>query len=224
MIGSYERSQCRSSRQLVFAGGTSDTVAAVATFALIRGGGGSAWDWHLVAPALREHRHDAVAVDLPGEDESAGWEEYAIAVVEAIGDRRGVVVVGHSLGGFTAPLACVRIPVDLLVASPALSPGVSAAALGVAGAYAGAGALLAREGLVRLRDRSRPRRRIRRSTNPGSAERRAKSARKVPGRSTPGLAQVGELSAAHADTAAHGRQRPELPPRRNVSGSAPLSR
>jgi hypothetical protein len=26
----------------------------VATFALIHGGGGSAWDWHLVAPALRE--------------------------------------------------------------------------------------------------------------------------------------------------------------------------
>ena len=36
----------------------------MATFALIHGGGGSAWDWHLVAPALREHGHDAVAVDL----------------------------------------------------------------------------------------------------------------------------------------------------------------
>jgi hypothetical protein len=46
-------------------------------------GGGSAWDWHLVAPALREHGHDAVAVDLPGEDETAGWEEYADAIVEA---------------------------------------------------------------------------------------------------------------------------------------------
>ena len=73
--------------------GTSGSVVAVATFALIHGGGGSAWDWHLVAPALREHGHDAVAVDLPGEGESAGWEEYADAVVEAIGDRRGVVVV-----------------------------------------------------------------------------------------------------------------------------------
>jgi pimeloyl-ACP methyl ester carboxylesterase len=76
----------------------------VATFALIHRGGGSAWDWHLVAPVLREHGHDALAVDLPGEDESAGWEEYADAVVEALGDRRGVVVVGHSLGAFTAPL------------------------------------------------------------------------------------------------------------------------
>ena len=33
------------------------------------------------------------------EEESAGWEQYADAVVEAIDDRRAVVVVGHSLGG-----------------------------------------------------------------------------------------------------------------------------
>jgi pimeloyl-ACP methyl ester carboxylesterase len=32
------------------------------------------------------------------------------------------VVVGHSLGGFTAPLVCVRIPVDLLVLVAAMIP------------------------------------------------------------------------------------------------------
>jgi pimeloyl-ACP methyl ester carboxylesterase len=94
----------------------------MATFALIHGGGGSAWDWHLVIPALQEHGHDAVAVDLPSDEESAGWDEYADAVVQAIGDRRGVVVVGHSLGGFTAPLVCVRVPVDLLVLVAAMIP------------------------------------------------------------------------------------------------------
>ena len=57
----------------------------MATFALIHGGGGSAWDWHLVVPALRKQGHDAVAVDLPSEHETAGWEEYADAVVQAIG-------------------------------------------------------------------------------------------------------------------------------------------
>jgi pimeloyl-ACP methyl ester carboxylesterase len=88
----------------------------VATFALIHGGGGSAWDWHLVEPELRRRGQDAVAVDLPSEDESVGWWDYADAVVEAIGDRpRPLVVVGQSLGGFTAPLVCARIPVDLLV-------------------------------------------------------------------------------------------------------------
>jgi len=84
----------------------------MATFALIHGGDGSAWDWHLVARELREDGHDPTAVDLPCEDESAGWWDYADAVVGAIGDRSEVVVVGHSLGAFTAPLVCARIPVD----------------------------------------------------------------------------------------------------------------
>jgi pimeloyl-ACP methyl ester carboxylesterase len=94
----------------------------VATFVLIHGGGGSAWDWHLVEPELRDRGHDAIAVDLPSEDETAGWREYADTVVEAIGDRSDVVVVAHSLGGFTAPLVCARSPVDHLVLVAAMIP------------------------------------------------------------------------------------------------------
>ena len=94
----------------------------VATFALVHGGGGSAWDWHLAVPELREHGHDAVAIDLPSEDESAGWVEYADAVVRGIGDRGCLVVVGHSLGGFTAPLVCARVEVELLVLVAAMIP------------------------------------------------------------------------------------------------------
>jgi pimeloyl-ACP methyl ester carboxylesterase len=87
----------------------------MSTFALVHGGGGSAWDWHLVAAELRGRGHEPIAVDLPSEDESARWWDYADAVVEAVGDRTDLVVVGHSLGGFTAPLVCARRPVDLLV-------------------------------------------------------------------------------------------------------------
>jgi pimeloyl-ACP methyl ester carboxylesterase len=94
----------------------------VATFALIHGGGGSAWDWHLVTPNLLEHGHDPVALDLPGEDDSAGWWDYADAVVQAIGYRRDLVVVGHSLGGFTAPLVSARVPVELLVLVAGMIP------------------------------------------------------------------------------------------------------
>lgn len=94
----------------------------VTTYALIHGGGGSAWDWHLVVPELRRRGHDAVAVDLPSEDESAGWQEYVDVVVDAIGSRGDVVAVGHSLGGFTAPLVCARVPVDLLVLVAAMIP------------------------------------------------------------------------------------------------------
>jgi pimeloyl-ACP methyl ester carboxylesterase len=87
----------------------------MSTFALVHGGGGSAWDWHLVARELRERGHEPIAVDLPSEDESAGWWDYADTVVEAVGDRTDLVVVGHSLGGLTAPLVFARRPVDLLV-------------------------------------------------------------------------------------------------------------
>jgi pimeloyl-ACP methyl ester carboxylesterase len=94
----------------------------MATYVLIHGGGGSAWEWHLVAAELRERGHDVVAVDLPIEDESAGWSEYADTVVDAIGGRTNVVVVAHSLGGFTAPLVCSRVPVELLVLVAAMIP------------------------------------------------------------------------------------------------------
>jgi pimeloyl-ACP methyl ester carboxylesterase len=95
----------------------------MATFALIHGGGGSAWDWHLVVPVLREHGHEAVAVDLPSEDESAGWSDYAHTVVDPIRDREDVIVVGHSLGGFTAPLVCAPLDAKLVVLVAAMIPG-----------------------------------------------------------------------------------------------------
>jgi pimeloyl-ACP methyl ester carboxylesterase len=99
----------------------------VSAFALIHGGGSSAWDWHLVAPELRQRGHDPIAVDLPTEDDSAGWWDYADAVVEAVGDQQCLIVVGHSLGCFTAPLVCARRPVDflVLVAGMIPSPGES---------------------------------------------------------------------------------------------------
>ena len=59
--------------------------------------------------------HEPIKVDLPTEDESAGWWDYADAVVDVVADRERLVVVGHSLGGFTAPLVCAWRPTDLLV-------------------------------------------------------------------------------------------------------------
>ena len=87
----------------------------MATFVLIHGGGGSGWDWHLVVPELERRGHEVVAPDLPTEDEAAGLWDYADSVVEAVEDRGNLVLVGHSLGGFTAPLVCARVPAELLV-------------------------------------------------------------------------------------------------------------
>jgi len=85
------------------------------TYVLIHGAGDVGWYWHLVSAALREQGHDVVAVDLPCEDESAGWSDYADAVCDAIGTRENLIVVAQSFGGFTAPIVCSRKPADLLV-------------------------------------------------------------------------------------------------------------
>jgi len=72
-------------------------------FVLVPGAGGAAWYWHRVVPLLAAAGHEAVAVDLPGDDVSAGLPEYAALVLDAA--RGGdVVLVGQSLGGFTVPL------------------------------------------------------------------------------------------------------------------------
>ena len=100
----------------------------MATFALIHGGGDSAWSFRPLAVELRDLGHEAVAVDLPCEDESAGLWDYADAVVDAVGRSSDLIVVGHSLGAFTAPLICARVPADLLVliAGMVPAPGESA--------------------------------------------------------------------------------------------------
>jgi pimeloyl-ACP methyl ester carboxylesterase len=87
----------------------------MATFVLIHGAGDVGWYWHLVEAELPSRGHDTVAQDLPCDDDSAGLLEYVDAVVQAIGDRTNLVVVAQSLGGFTAPIVCDRVPVKLLV-------------------------------------------------------------------------------------------------------------
>jgi pimeloyl-ACP methyl ester carboxylesterase len=100
----------------------------MATFVLIHGAGDSAWHWHLVEPELRARGHDVVAMDLPCDDDSAGLEEYADAVVDAIGDGKELVLVAQSFGGFTAPLVCEHVPVDLMVLVTAMIPSSGEAA------------------------------------------------------------------------------------------------
>ena len=82
----------------------------MATYALIHGAGSDGWYWHLVAPELQARGHDVVAPDLPTDDDAAGLDEYADVVVAAIRDRSNVILVAQSMGGFTAPIVCVRRP------------------------------------------------------------------------------------------------------------------
>ncbi|MGW3232395.1 alpha/beta fold hydrolase [Kitasatospora sp. NPDC001095] len=93
------------------------------TYVLIHGAAADSWCWEPLAAELRGRGHEVLAPVLPCDDDAAGLAEYADAVVAAIGDRTGgLVVVAHSFGGFTGPLVCARVPVDLLVMLQAQVP------------------------------------------------------------------------------------------------------
>ena len=94
----------------------------MSSFVLIPGAGGTASFWYRVVPLLEAQGHDAIAVDLPGADESAGLPEYTDLVVAAIGGRPDVVLVAQSMGAFTAPMVCARVPVGQLVLLNAMIP------------------------------------------------------------------------------------------------------
>src|SRR5438045_5762792 len=99
----------------------------MATYVLIPGAGGEARYWYRVVAELEARGHVAISVRLPAGDESAGWLEYADAIVAATRDRSRdqtskrssapgeLILVAQSLGGFSAPLVCDRLPVDLIV-------------------------------------------------------------------------------------------------------------
>jgi pimeloyl-ACP methyl ester carboxylesterase len=114
----------------------------MATFVLVPGAGGMAWYWHRVVPLIRAAGHEAIAVDLPGDDGRAGLAEYADIIVRAFAERRDVVLVAQSLAGFTAPLVCAHRSVRMVVLVNAMIPKPGE----TAGAWWGAtGAVEARE-------------------------------------------------------------------------------
>ena len=94
----------------------------MATFVLIPGAGGLAWEWHRLGPELQARGHTAVPVDLPAGDDGSGLAEYADWTARSIGGRTDVVLVAQSYGGFTAPLVCERARVEMLVFLNAMIP------------------------------------------------------------------------------------------------------
>lgn len=94
----------------------------MATYVLIPGAGSDSSYWQFVTPRLRELGHDVVTPDLPCDDDSAGLAEYTEVVVDAIGERSGLILVAQSMAGFTAPLVCERVPVELMILVAAMLP------------------------------------------------------------------------------------------------------
>ena len=98
----------------------------MATFALVHGAYHRGAHFDLLAAALRTGGHRVVAPDLPATDRHAGAAACARVVAdatrEAIGDADDVVVVGHSMGGLTAPVVATLRPVRGIVYLAALIP------------------------------------------------------------------------------------------------------
>lgn len=80
----------------------------MSTYVLVPGAGGEAWYWSRVVPLLEAAGHEAIAVELPAADDEATLYDYADTILEAIGDRAGVILVAQSMGAFSAPVAAGR--------------------------------------------------------------------------------------------------------------------
>lgn len=88
----------------------------MSTFALVHGAWHGSWCWEALTPELRAAGHDVVTVDLPSDQPSASFADYAAAVIGAL-DRHSddVVLVGHSMAGQTIPLVAEQRPIRRLV-------------------------------------------------------------------------------------------------------------
>ena len=92
------------------------------TFLLLPGAGGTGLYWHPVASLLEAAGHEAIALDLPGADPTAGLDAYAEMAVRAASERRDLILVAQAMGGFTAPLVAQRVPLRSIVLLNAMIP------------------------------------------------------------------------------------------------------
>jgi pimeloyl-ACP methyl ester carboxylesterase len=91
------------------------------TFVLVPGAGSGPFYWDRVRPELERAGHAVVAVDLPNWP-GATLADQADAIVAAAAGAEPVVLVAQSMGGFSAPLTCDRLPVSWLVLLNAMIP------------------------------------------------------------------------------------------------------
>jgi pimeloyl-ACP methyl ester carboxylesterase len=92
------------------------------TVVLVPGAGGVAAYWHLVQAGLTTRGIDNIAVDLPGDDAKAGLPAYVDLITDAAQGLDEVVIVGQSLGGFSASWAADRLPTSAIVLLNAMIP------------------------------------------------------------------------------------------------------
>ena len=87
-----------------------------ATIVLVHGAWSDATAWQAVIPLLKAQGHEVIAVNLPGHGSDVtsfaniSLQSYVEAVKNAIGDRKNVVLVGHSMAGLVISQVAEEIP------------------------------------------------------------------------------------------------------------------
>jgi len=91
------------------------------SFVLVPGAGGNAGYWQLVEPLIQQAGFGSVGVSLPNWP-GATFADHADAIVAAAGTATEITLVAQSMGAFSAPLTCNRLPVAELVLLNAMIP------------------------------------------------------------------------------------------------------
>jgi pimeloyl-ACP methyl ester carboxylesterase len=106
------------------------TEGAATTFVLIPGAGADPRVYEATIEALRAFGHDGIAPPLPLDDAAATPSDHADAIVAALPDPSPapLVVIGQSLGAYSATIAAARLrPARLILLAPMIpAPGESA--------------------------------------------------------------------------------------------------
>lgn len=92
------------------------------TYVFVPGAGGVASYWNLVRERLDARGVPSTAVALPGPDPESGLPEYVDLIVRVVEPLHDVVLVGQSLGGFSASWAADLIGPRELVLVNAMIP------------------------------------------------------------------------------------------------------
>ena len=86
------------------------------TIVLVHGAWSDATAWQAVVPLLQAKGHEVIAVNLPGHGTDTtsfariSLQSYVDVVKSAIGDRKNVILVGHSMAGIVISQVAEEIP------------------------------------------------------------------------------------------------------------------
>ncbi|SFS82166.1 Pimeloyl-ACP methyl ester carboxylesterase [Mucilaginibacter polytrichastri] len=116
------------------------------TIVLVHGAWTDASSWQAVTPLLKAKGHEVIEVNLPGhgKDSTAitaiSFQSYVETVKAAIGDRKNVILVGHSMSGLVVSQVAEEIPgqISKLIYLAAFLPKTGESLLSLAQTDAGA--------------------------------------------------------------------------------------